>query len=136
MFEPVLTILIEIYDYTHRHGSLPGLTWIPAKHKQLLVDSQAIAKYIERNYFDLVSNIRWEGIDEELLAHIYDLDFKHWPASYIYHLTKSARLESVRASVSHSRYSFDSVFVSLRNHQIHLYALFHPVQLIINYSNT
>ncbi|EKM81459.1 hypothetical protein AGABI1DRAFT_111777 [Agaricus bisporus var. burnettii JB137-S8] len=84
----------QIYDYTHRHGSLPGLTWIPAKHKQLLVDSQAIAKYIERNYFDLVSNIRWEGIDEELLAHIYNLDFKHWPASYIYHLTKSARLES------------------------------------------
>ncbi|KAF7770227.1 hypothetical protein Agabi119p4_6201 [Agaricus bisporus var. burnettii] len=35
-----------------------------------------------------------QSIDEELLAHIYDLDFKHWPASYIYHLTKSARLES------------------------------------------
>jgi hypothetical protein len=108
LFVRDLTISLEIFDYSHKHSNLPGLLWVPPTHRPSLPDSQSITKYVERNYFDLVSNVCWQGIDEELLARIYDFDFKYWPASYIYHLTKSARLQPVRFLIE--RYNLDADF--------------------------
>lgn len=60
------------FDENHDHDSLPGLTWVSPDNDKLI--SFRIAEFVD-NCWDIIAELPWKNVDEELLSRIYNFDF-------------------------------------------------------------
>lgn len=65
------------FNQEHKHGSLPGLTWVSTDNEQDITTQ--VAHFAHLNCWETISRLSWANVDEDLLSQIYNFDFLSGP---------------------------------------------------------
>ncbi|XP_006457631.1 hypothetical protein AGABI2DRAFT_189090 [Agaricus bisporus var. bisporus H97] len=81
------------FDENHAHDSLPGLTWASEDNKLPL--SRSMTCFLEHPLSQDIVDMQWDGVVEDLLSQLSNVDFRYWMAAYVLGITLLCRPVSI-----------------------------------------
>ncbi|EKM81431.1 hypothetical protein AGABI1DRAFT_125818 [Agaricus bisporus var. burnettii JB137-S8] len=85
------------FDVDHKHDTLPGLTWTSEDNRLRL--SQTITELLTRGFPGVMDDMQWDGVDEDLVSQLANVDFRYWLPPYSFDIVIFCRLDPLTTSV-------------------------------------